>query len=308
MVSPIDDRSITPSSPRFTPIPKEDLSYSKLAVMGIFLSIIPVLVGWGILVLLSLPLKGWNIIQQCRGKEQIHWVNTLIREDFDLLSLIIRYPCSKRYHFTPGEGKPILLVHGYLHNASAWYAMIDRLKEEKLGPIYAIDLGDGSVSGKYWPIQKYAEQVLGMTKKITEETGRNDCSIVAHSMGTLVVTKFAQMLPPQNKVDIVALGGPLKGAPLSSYMGNGPNGREMVPESPFLNEIQPFLDNLPENISMRRIATYGDGIVPVDSATRSTNPDTDVVFEDIGHAGLLSSTRVADKVCEWLKLSRQKTV
>lgn len=299
MVKPIDSR---PTSPDFAPISPEDLSYSKLAVMGIFLAAIPLIISWGALVLLSLPLKGWNLIQQCRGGTQLHFINAFIQEYLDLLSLIVRYPCSKNYHYTSGEGKPILLVHGYLHNASAWYYMIDRMKKENLGPIYAIDLGDGTTGGKFWSIKQYAQQVLEKTQEIALQTGRKDLSIVAHSMGGLVSAAYAKLAPHDAEITIITLGSPLDGTPIAERLATGPNGRSMIPQSEFIKDIRAGIESAEDHIQFLHIAAKRDLLVPEESALMGKDPEKNVSFDDIGHSGLLTTKVVADKVCQWLKV------
>jgi len=279
------------------PLPiAEGQSYSKLAVLGIFLAVLPVLLIWTTLVILSLPLKCCNLIQKCKGKEQIHFVNALIKEYFSILSQMVHYPCSKKYHYTAGEGKPILLVHGYLHNASGWYSLIDRLKAENLGPVYSIDLGDGTLDGKFWSINKYANQVLRKTEEIAAETGRNDLTVIGHSMGGLVAATYAKLAPPNTVTDVYTIGTPLYGSPLAPVLGNGPNAREMVPGSKFLEEVRQGINETADRIHYRHIGSRADQLIPA-------HDDLDVVFDDEGHASLLNSELVADKLCEWLKSS-----
>lgn len=291
------------SFPDFIPIPEEDLNYSCLALVGISLAAIPIMVLYAALVFLSLPLKCWNLIQQKRAKEQIHRVNAFIREFFDILALLIRYPISKNYQYTSavGEtGSPILLVHGYLHNASAWHYLIARMKKEHLGPIYAIDLGDGSVSGKFWSIKKYAQQLLEKTEQITQETGRKDISIVSHSMGGLVAAAFAKLAPKDAQINMISLGTPFNGTQIALHLASGPNGRSMVPASEFIQELRRGLEENKDHIQFLHIAAKQDLIVPVKSALMGSMRNSNITFDDIGHCGLLRSKSVADQVCKWL--------
>jgi poly(3-hydroxyalkanoate) synthetase len=299
MVSPINTNVPEPQDPR----PQSEnppINYSKLKVAAVFLTFIPVMAAWTVLVIICLPLKAWNWVQKCRGREQIHCVNAMIHEYFALIALVVRYPCSKKYHFTPGVGKPILLVHGYLHNASGWYKMIDYMKEKNLGPIYAIDLGDGSVSGKFWPIERYAKQVAARALEIATETGRNDIDFVGHSMGGLVVMKAASLMAHNTVSSVTTLGSPLRGTAISPCVANGLNCQDMLEGSVFLKDLEAEIDDLSSRVKIHHIASSNDPLVPEKSAYLGEIGADNILLADIGHAGLLTSDTSADLVIGWL--------
>lgn len=279
---------VTPVNNAPAPPPIEDTGYSKLAVTGLFLALIPLLVVWTALTIACLPLKLWNIC----NKEQIHWVNALIGEYLTVLALGFRYFRSEQCHYTPGEGRPVLLVHGYLHNASGWYAQIERLREAGVGPIYSIDLGDGTIGGKFWSIRDYAKQVEAKVKEIGDQTGRKDIALVGHSMGGVICSLVAK----QGQVtDVFTIGSPLHGAPIAGCLGIGPNGREMIPGSPLLEEVQQKITN--SKVRFHHFGSKCDGLVPCDSALMAEN---NTIFEDLGHAQLMTSEKVSEKLCELL--------
>ena len=295
MVKPVDS---SPNSTLPQPI-LEKVEYSKIKVALIFLAVIPMMAIWAALVILCLPLKLYNCIQSCRGKNQIQAVNALINEFLTILNMMIRYPLStKKYHFTPGVGKPILLVHGYLHNASTWYNMIDRLKEKQLGPIYAIDLGDGTIGGKFWSITDYAQQVFEKTQQIATETGRTDIAIVGHSMGGIIAMKAANLMPPNTVTHIGTIGSPLRGAKISGCIVNGFNGTEMRFGSEFMKAFES--EAVSEGVNVKHIASANDQLVSHKSALIGKLPGSNVLVEGIGHGGLATSNEVADIVGQWL--------
>ena len=284
----------------------EKVEYSKIKVALIFMTAIPMMAIWAALVVICLPLKLYNCIQSCRGRNQIQAINALINEFFTILNMMIRYPCStKKYHYTPGVGKPILLVHGYLHNASTWYNMIDRLKEKELGPIYAIDLGDGTVSGKFWSMTQYAQQVFEKTQQIATETGRADIAIVGHSMGGIIAMKAANLMPPNTLTHIGTIGSPLLGAKISGCIVNGLNGIEMCFGSEFMKAFE--AEAIAEGIDVKHIASANDQLVSHKSALIGKKPGSNVLLEGIGHGGLATSDEVADIVGEWLSGVNSKT-
>jgi len=249
-----------------------------MKLLFVCLAALPVFVFWTLLVLLTFPLKN-----------RFPLINALIQEYIDTISLVIHYPFSNKYHYTAGSGKPIILIHGYLHNASGWRKLINRLKQENYGPIYALDLGDGTIGGKFWSINKYAKQVQ---QKI-EETGLKDFTIIGHSMGGLVASACAKITPPGAVTNIYTIGTPLFGSPLAHCFGIGPNGREMIPGSKLLQDVSQAILETSDRIHYRHIGSKVDQLVP-------PHPNLDFVVEDEGHVSLMTSHRVADKLCEWL--------
>lgn len=276
----------------------------KLKVVGLFLGLLPALVLWTALTILLLPFKLWNVVQQCRGKEQIHFVNAMIREYFSLLSITFRYPCTKGYHYTPGTGTPILLVHGYLHNASGWYAMINRLKAENMGPIYAVDLGNGTIGGKLWSIRDYAKQIEAKRQEIATETGCPQLRIVGHSMGGLVAALCAKDAPQNTVTDVITLGTPFHGAPIAKHLAVGADGDELEPGSTLLAEIREGISA--PHFCLRSIGSKWDLVVPNEAAYVKYVEGDDHYrsFDDLGHVSLQTADVVADQVCEWLKATK----
>jgi triacylglycerol lipase len=243
----------------------------------LFASFVPVIALWTALVVVLSPLR---IISWCC---QIRCIDALFREYFDLLGMIGRYFSS--VNDRPGQGRPILFVHGYLHNASAWGPMMKKFE----GPLYAINL-----EGMFQSIRTYAAQVRAKIEEISRETGRKDIAIVAHSMGGLV----AALASPENVTDIITIGSPLHGTPIARWASVGPNGSEMEPESDLLPEIQEKIRQ--SKISYHHIASTCDEIVPAKSAVMENGDN--VTYDDLGHISLLCSEKVADQIQTWLKI------
>src|SRR5690606_4003673 len=134
--------------------------------------------------------------------------------------------------------RPILLVHGYLNNSSAWSHYLDVLPKQGLGPVYAIDLGH-----PFLPLSAYAHKVKEKAEEIRKQTGRGDLVLIGHSMGGIVSSLYAAKLAEKGSVtDLFTIGSPLSGAPMAAMAGIGPNGREMREGSPLLAEIRQGLE------------------------------------------------------------------
>ena len=130
--------------------------------------------------------------------------------------------------------QPILLIHGLVHNSSAWIEYRKRLKDANVGPVFTINLGNpfGSIDG-------HAEKVKGMVAEIQRITGRKDIMLVGHSMGGLVASKFALDLATEETrvTDIVTIGSPLKGTPLAKLIRFGKDIKEMGKGSAYVRDL-----------------------------------------------------------------------
>lgn len=222
----------------------------------------------------------------------IHWIHAMTFELFALLGVaLLRLIPVKQT--AKGEGRPILLIHGYLNHSSVWFLFKRRLKQLKGGPIYTINLGH-----PFRSIRTYAAKIKAKAEEIAGETGRKDLILIGHSMGGLVASYYAALIADPNTVtDVITIGTPLHGTPVAR-MGLGPNAREMAPNSTLLQEMREAMKQRKE-IRFHHLATKSDQLViPGISAVIPEN--NHFVFEDLGHASLLYSNRVAGKIAQWL--------
>lgn len=204
---------------------------------------------------------------------------------------------SNQYHSAKGDlkGRPILMVNGYLSFGSTWDYQRQRLVQEGLGPIYTINIGSGR------SIKTYAKHVQDKVAQIQKETGRNDLILIGHSKGGLVCSYYATHLADAaTKItDVITIGSPLAGTPLA-YLGAGYDAAEMRSRAEFHRKLRQKME---ENSQIRfsHIASEVDGVVPLSSALLGDNHSRQLILKDMGHLGLVFSSRVADQVCTWLK-------
>lgn len=191
---------------------------------------------------------------------------------------------------------PILLVHGYCNNKSVWAYIRWRLEQETNNPVYAINLGY-----PFHSINEYANRVTSLADQIRTETGSSKIILMGHSMGGLITSLVATQDPARIS-SVFTIGSPLRGTHLAR-VGFGRNAREMQRSSPFITELH---TKLGENTKIRfyHIGTKTDQLVmPYNSCVLGTCPDREFLFEDIGHASLLFSPRVANLLVHWLDKS-----
>jgi pimeloyl-ACP methyl ester carboxylesterase len=202
------------------------------------------------------------------------------------------------YHKPQGnpEGRPILMVNGYLSFGSTWHYQRQKLVEAGLGPIYTMNIGSGN------SIKTYAEQVGKKIEEMKQETGRNDVALICHSKGGLVGSYYATHLAAEantNVTDVITIGSPLAGTSMA-YLGLGKDAAEMRPDSDFHQELRDKIKEHPE-IRFSHIGSETDTIVPISSAILEQNPERQLILKDMGHLGLIFSSRVADQMCAWLE-------
>lgn len=205
------------------------------------------------------------------------------------------------YHAPKGapNGRPILMVNGYLSFGSTWHYQRQRLVEAGFGPIYTTNVGTGK------SIRTYAQELQKKVKTIQEETGRDDLILIGHSKGGLVSSYYATHFAESTKTkitDIVTIGSPLAGTPVA-YLGPGYDANEMRSGSDFHQELREKIKQHPQ-IQFSHIASTADAFVPISSALLGEDKTRQFVLKDLGHLGLVFSSRVADQVCHFLKLSK----
>jgi pimeloyl-ACP methyl ester carboxylesterase len=233
----------------------------------------------------------------------VHWIHAIALECLALTIVfcckIFVYSFAKRKAAGSTQGRPILLVHGYINNSVVWLFHRHLLKAAGLGPIYAVDLGH-----PFRSIREYAQKVKERAEQIAEETGRKDLILIGHSMGGIVSAWYATHLaPPGTVTDVIAIGSPFAGTPMAR-IGLGPNAREMEVGSQLVLEMQREFANDPK-FRFYQIATTRDQLVyPVKTSLIGEHPARQLILEDIGHVGLLYSKRVSQKIISWISVEK----
>jgi len=229
----------------------------------------------------------------------IHWLHAMTFEVLALLAVWALHLCrGKRFDRPVGaaNGQPILLIHGYCNDGTVWTYHRRKLVNAGLGPIHIIHLGY-----PFRSIKDLAKKVADKLAEIARETNRSDALLIGHSMGGVVASYYATQMAPLNTISgVITLGSPLAGTHVAK-IGIGPNAREMERNSPLIKQLNQAIRQAP-NICFYHIGTKTDQlIIPADSATTGLNLSRECRFEDIGHASLLFSPRVASRLLAWLK-------
>lgn len=140
-----------------------------------------------------------------------------------------------------GAGAVVLLVHGIYCNAGVFSGVRRALARSGVSRVYAVNL-----EPPFAGIDDFAAQLRGSLAALARETGDAPVTIVAHSMGGLVVRRCLQRFGAGPVRKVVSIGTPYAGSRLAR-IALGRCGADLLPDSAF----------------MRRLAAGGEPPVPV---------------------------------------------
>lgn len=106
--------------------------------------------------------------------------------------MILQYKQTPIYYEVYGEGKPLVLLHGFLESSSMWVDFIPEWK--KTHQIITIDLlghGKSGVIAEIHTMELMAKVVAEILNELTIETA----SFIGHSMGGYVLLAFVELFP-----------------------------------------------------------------------------------------------------------------
>lgn len=214
-----------------------------------------------------------------------------LNELFSLLIVMYTYPINleKENPESKANQTPILMVHGFLHNSSAW-VYHKSILEGKTGPIYTLNLGS-----PFHSISHHEEKIQEKVEQIRKETGKNDLILVAHSMGGLASFNYCKENPKHIK-GFVTLGTPFEGTGMAN-LAIGQSAREMTPNSLFIQKITGNLKALAT--PALHISSQCDIIVPFKSALPKTPKGEHMGYTNAGHMSLLYSKTVTNEIFEF---------
>lgn len=255
------------------------------------------ILGWIFIVLAGLKIVN-RLADRFSGlfASLIHWIHAMVFEFFGIICMLCLRPIGYVWKLkSNGSGQPILLIHGYIHDSSAWIYLRQQLVRTGFGPIYLMNLRPPFLS-----INEYVKQVEARARQIADETKRRDLILIGHSMGGIISSLYAlHVAEPGTVTDVITIASPLAGT-FVARMAIGPDAREMERNSNFLK-------NLPEEIRKNdrirffQIGTKTDELViPYTSEFVEGSSERRFLVNDIGHASLLYSPRVLQKIISWL--------
>lgn len=190
----------------------------------------------------------------------------------------------------PAARRPVLLIHGWVHNHSAFLMMTRGLRRAGFGPVHTFTYQSLTAD-----LEQVAHRLAPVVSGLVDSSGRDTCVLIGHSMGGLIARQYVQELGGTPLVDtVVTMGTPHRGT-YSAYWGIGRAAQQCRPGSAYLRH----LDRTARASSTRWLAYYSDldfMITPAVSA-KLTHPAldaTNVLVHDTGHLSLLMSRWLLD--------------
>ena len=192
-----------------------------------------------------------------------------------------------------GSGpRPIIVLHGYAMNRANFLPLATRLARAGLGPVLGFE---------YWTLGKTASAArrLGQfVDEVRDATGAAQVDVIGHSMGGVVGRYYVALGGGDGPVaNLVTLGSPHSGTDVSA-MGLGRPAHELLFGSSLL--VRMAAAPRPRHTRVTVIWSRGDALVP---SVREAHLDgvDEIVHDDLGHLGLLTSRRVADAIIARLR-------
>ena len=106
---------------------------------------------------------------------------------------------------------PVLLIHGYMEDASVWNKWVDLLKKDGIS-VYPITFKQSD--DKCGSSAEHAKELSKIIGQIKDETGQNKVNIVGHSKGGLDARVYLAN-NTKDVVNLVMIGTPNAGSPLA---------------------------------------------------------------------------------------------
>jgi triacylglycerol lipase len=191
---------------------------------------------------------------------------------------------------------PIVLVHGYVHNRSAFLVMAASLRRAGFEHVHGLN---------YNPLRDdipmIAEMLAVEVERVLGATGADRCMIVGHSMGGIVARYYTQLLAPPGVVDtVVTLASPHRGT-YTAHFGVGPAAAQLGPRSRLLRR----LEESARPTDTRWISYYCDLDVMVTPAASAklVHPAlkaTNIRLRNTGHLSLLLSGEALRSIIDHL--------
>jgi pimeloyl-ACP methyl ester carboxylesterase len=207
------------------------------------------------------------------------------------VSLRTGTPCGDQ-----NRDHPVILVHGYGHNASGWMMVRAALRHNGFTSVHTMNYNPW-----FDDIPKIARKLADRVEKVRELTGSDKVHIVGHSLGGIVTRWYVQEGGGDQTVGTaITLSSPHSGT-IAAFAGPGRTARELRPGSWVMRR----LNDTARPSDVRWVAFYGDSDALIQPA-RSGRIDTpalnarNVLIPAMGHMGMLLSGDVVNQVMDEL--------
>lgn len=196
---------------------------------------------------------------------------------------------------------PVLLVHGFGHNRSAWFVLERHLRNAGFTSVQTFN---------YNPFRHDVPEIAARLKERVEllraVTGADKVHLVGHSLGGVVSRWFVQELGGADWVEsVVTVASPHRGTPAAhlAQLAGRRTAKQLLPGSAVVRR----LNSKPLPSGIRWVAYYSnlDLLVPGDSAKLpgAGAGAANLLVKDHGHVSVLLSQKVARSIVHQLEAS-----
>ena len=191
---------------------------------------------------------------------------------------------------------PVVLVHGFGHNSSAWFLLSAALRRAGFTSIHTFNYNpfrDG--------VAKVADHLAQRIALIQAVTGVDRVHVVGHSMGGIVVRWYVQELGGDETIRIaVTLATPHKGT-IAAHVGRFPGAADLRPNSSVIRRLAESA----RPTAVRWVAYYGDHdalVQPIGSGRLDEDAmgARNVLVPGLGHLAILMSQSVVSEIVDEL--------
>ena len=182
--------------------------------------------------------------------------------------------------------RPVVLVHGFGHNAGAWSGLAVRLAAAGFFDLSTVTYGIDD------DVPRIAARIADQVDAVTASRGVERVHLVGHSLGGVAIRYWYDVSGGDEQADaVVTLGAPLRGVIWTRLPFLRPPARDLAAGSAVTATLGRRRRAHP------RWTTVGGAFDLVVPPGRAHLDDAEVVVVPTGHAGLLTSPRAAGEVC-----------
>jgi pimeloyl-ACP methyl ester carboxylesterase len=229
-------------------------------------------------------------------RPRVRHLAAMLRE---LFYVIITQPLVPLYYVVgrvmgPGDGIPVIFVHGYCQNRSNFWWLARQFHKASLGPLFGFNYP--------WieSIDESSQRLSTFVESICAETGESRVILVAHSLGGLIALEYAHSAAGAGRVaECITVGTPHGGV---KWRGPilGRAGRDLREGGAFVRERQSRQVPAP---TLSVYSTHDNVVHPPSTSELASRGGRDQAVDDHGHLSLLYSREVANALIGFIRHS-----
>ena len=191
----------------------------------------------------------------------------------------------------PGNGIPVVFVHGYFQNRADFWWMARQFRKASKGPLYGFNYP--------WfdSVDNNTPRLAGFVARVCAETGADQVTLVAHSLGGLVCLEYAHSPDGRSRVAHCIT----VGTPHGGVKWRGPILGRVADDLREGGGLATAQRDRPIELPTLSVYSTHDNIVhPPSTSELAARGGYDVAVEGLGHLSLLYSPDVARVLIEFI--------